>query len=176
MSYIAMTTHTLQRLFRNKMLDCADRRCMTIFAVLLGDSGIKLSNMDVFRIVVKCEGKAVVETVDAFDDPLVKIAVGSVTVIARRHRLVRRVAPPIELLAHDMAVHAGVWIIREVGEAFGVNKGEGAKPHQHAKHQRKTCHPVTAAAGRRTIVGHSEALFQVLLPAYQKPQRKNNIY
>src|SRR4051812_18078805 len=57
----------------------------------------------------------------------------SVAAIAGRHRAVRRLAPAVELFAHDVAVGAGRRIVSEVGPTLGISEGIDANPHGNAE-------------------------------------------
>ena len=157
--HIAMTTNTLQRFIRDRMLDSADSRLVTFETIFLGDLGVELTNLDMLRIRAQGEGKAVVEAVDALDDPFVGKSVRRVTVITGGDSFMGGVAPPVKLLAHNVAIQTSVGIAGKIGESFGVDKGEGAETHQYTKHQGKSRQPVTATASWRGIIGHGNVPF-----------------
>src|SRR5215813_11853975 len=70
----------------------------------------------------------------------------SVAAIAGRHRTVRRLAPAVELFAHDVAVGAGRRIVRKVGPPLGIREGIDTNPHGHADH-----HPEQDALNRAQL-------------------------
>src|SRR5215471_5971468 len=58
----------------------------------------------------------------------------SVATIAGRHRAVRRLAPAVELFAHDVAVGAGRRIVSEVRPTLGIREGIDTNPHGNTDH------------------------------------------
>src|SRR5262245_61384594 len=60
-----------------------------------------------------------------------------VTAIARRHRAVRRLAPAVELFAHDVAVGTGCRIVSKVGPTLGIRKGIDTNPDGNAENNAK---------------------------------------
>src|SRR4030095_13031673 len=70
----------------------------------------------------------------------------SVAVVAGRHRAVRRLAPAVELFAHDVAVGAGRRIVRKVGPSLGIRESIDTNPHGNADH-----HPEQDALNRARL-------------------------
>src|SRR4029453_9692161 len=70
----------------------------------------------------------------------------SVAAIAGRHRAVRRLAPAVELFAHDVAVGAGRRIVRKVGPPLGIREGIDTNPYGNTDH-----HPEQDALNRAQL-------------------------
>src|SRR5215475_5037766 len=60
-----------------------------------------------------------------------------VAVIAGCHRAMRRLAPAVELFAHNVAVGAGRRIVSEVGPTLGISEGIDANPDGNADNNTK---------------------------------------
>ena len=56
-----------------------------------------------------------------------------VTIIARRHAPVARFDPAIILFLHDVTVHTGFGIIRQVGSTLGIDERERADAERQAQ-------------------------------------------
>jgi hypothetical protein len=61
------------------------------------------------------------------------VVVRGVAVVAHRHRVVAGAGPALELLAHDVAVHARLRVVGQVRAAAGVGESEAAHADQHAE-------------------------------------------
>ena len=63
--------------------------------------------------------------------------IGNVAVVAGGVSVVGRFLPTVELIAHDVAIDASRWVVREVARALSILKRERTKaneePEQHAK-------------------------------------------
>src|SRR4029450_7055762 len=70
----------------------------------------------------------------------------SVAAIAGRHRAVRRLAPAVELFAHDVAVDAGRRVVCKVGPPLGIREGIDTNPRGNADH-----HPEQDALNRAQL-------------------------
>lgn len=127
--YISVTGRTAQGLiavdpYADHVLG---KRLMTCDAVCLGNIGIERTNTDWFMEISQRKGYAVIEPVDTFDKPLFnERCMGRVAVIAGCNPCMAGMLPGIELLAHDVAVIAGLRIIRKVRSTFGIVECEHA--------------------------------------------------
>jgi len=124
-------------------------------AVLLDDRSVEGLDLDRIGEIPEREVKRVPEAVPGLRGHLADGIVGRVAVVAGRGRVVRGAHPAVVLLAHDVAVRAGVGIVGEVGAAMGIGEGVEPRAHRHAdgeagEHGRNvTNRPRAAAAAAR---------------------------
>lgn len=57
----------------------------------------------------------------------------SMTRVTGGHMMMAGFAPAIVLIPHDMTIHAGLGVIREIGIALTIDKGERAHPHNETQ-------------------------------------------
>ena len=93
-------------------MDLADHRLVTLDAVVLSHSSIERRNSNWFGKTTQREGHAVFETIQTLHSPFGDCAVvRCMTVVAGCHRLVAGSVPIVELVSHDVAVHAGRGVV-----------------------------------------------------------------
>ena len=81
-------------------------------AVVLQHLGIGRFDADGFHEIQEGEGLRVVVAVAGLHEELVRdVVVRQMTVVASGHFVMGAMLPPVEVLAHDVAVHADRWII-----------------------------------------------------------------
>ncbi|MDK3157360.1 hypothetical protein QPK87_12345 [Kamptonema cortianum] len=114
-------------------VDLADKSLVAAHTTLLHHVRIETSDRDRLVEVPQRECNAVVKTVDTLDDPFVGKFVRRVTVVTGGHAGMAGMPPCIELIAHDVAVHARLRVIGKVGVASGVAEGEQPQPESRAK-------------------------------------------
>ncbi len=84
------------------------------------------ANPNGIRKILKREGRRVVETIQGFDGVLANNIVWQMTVVTFGHMVVSGLNPRVHILFHDVAVYAGLWIVREVGVTFCIDEGVAA--------------------------------------------------
>jgi len=108
-----------------------DQTVMAADAVVLQNRRVSFLDANRLLEVLESESLGVVVAVFGLGDPLIQTALGQVAVDTTGHRVMTRLLPGVELGLHDVAVDTGLRILAEVGQAFGVVKGEGSCPNEH---------------------------------------------
>jgi len=84
---------------------------------------VVLTNKDGIFVSVKCKFPGMAETIFCFVKIFGKETFGGMTRITSRHILVRTFEPTFILIAHNMAIHAGLRIILEISIALSIDEG-----------------------------------------------------
>jgi hypothetical protein len=84
---------------------------MTIPASLLDYLAAVLFDLNVVLVAARCEVERMPETVGSLCRVLAEKILRCVTAIAHGDCTVRRLEPTVVLLAHDVTIGAGCWII-----------------------------------------------------------------
>src|SRR4029078_1179434 len=101
------TSQTIRWLIRVLMRDLTDEFAMTGQARVLCNAAIEGGYANGFLKSAKGEGAAVIESVQGFNCILGKEGiVRRVTIVAGRHGVMRRAAPAVKFVAHDVAIRA----------------------------------------------------------------------
>ena len=100
--------------------DLAHRLLVTTDAVVLQRLRVMIANANRFVKVLEGEAFAMPDAVLRFGQILRNESVRGVAVVAGGDGMMAAMLPAIELLAHDMAIHAGVGIVAEVRKALTV--------------------------------------------------------
>src|SRR5215831_19532884 len=95
-------------------VDGVDEGSVTAEAIGLGDRPIVRSDLDRLLEVLEGEGHGVTEAVIGFGQPLGQPSRGQVTLDARGGVPVPALEPGVVLLVHDVTVHAGARVGREI--------------------------------------------------------------
>lgn len=104
-------------------VDAVDDLLMTAHTVLLKHGGIAGLHHD--RLVKILQGEALRMMVAVFrlrhvlPDEIVR----GMTIVARRYGMMRTLLPACILLTHDVAVHARLGVVGEIGEPLAVIEG-----------------------------------------------------
>src|SRR4051812_26799217 len=106
---------------------------MAAAAGSLGDGAVARSDLDRLLEAAGGEGEGVVPAVQRLGEPLPGEVVRGVAIVADRDGVVAGAGPPLELLAHDVAVHARLRVVGQIGAAARVGEGEAADADQHAE-------------------------------------------
>src|SRR5262249_7367461 len=113
------------------LVDGVDEVSVTAEAIGLSDSPIVRSDLDRLLEVLEGEGHGVTEAVIGLGEPLGQPSRGQVTLDAGGGVPVPALEPGVVLLVHDVTVHAGARVGRQIREALGVSEGEGAHAGEH---------------------------------------------
>ena len=111
----------------------ADERFVATNAVVLDDR--QAAFLDADRLVEILEGespgmaKAVLGLGEVFANKIVR----HMAVVAGGNRVMRTLAPTVELVTHDVAVHAGLGIVREVARPLGIVEREASQAQENPK-------------------------------------------
>jgi hypothetical protein len=142
---VTVTMHAVEHLavVAGMVIDAFDHLLMAADAVGLEHGGVFWPDHDGFVKVLERKTLRMPVTVFRFAEVFGDEAMRRVTVVAGGHGMMRRFEPAIVLIAHDVAVHAGLGIIREIRKTFRIMKrvrpeaGEYAdRPHeQNQKHE-----------------------------------------
>lgn len=84
---------------------------------------VVLTNKNGIFVSVKRKFPGMTETIFCFVEIFGKKTFRGVTRITSRHILVRTFEPTFILVAHNMAIHAGLWIIFEISIALPIDEG-----------------------------------------------------
>jgi len=108
----------------------------------VADQNAFIVRTDADRLVkiLKGEFLRVREPVLSLDEILHNSGMWKVAVVASCDRVVRTFQPAVIGGAHDVAIHAGSGIVREIGVASGVNKRVAADADQNAEHRDDKAH------------------------------------
>lgn len=142
------------------MRDLTDKFAVTSQTCALCHGAVELCHADRFLKAAECERAAVIKAVQCFNRILGdKGIVGSVTIVAGCHILMRRAIPAVKFLAHDVTVGARAGIVHKVRVSLGIDKSERAKRngsaeergnHERDRERRQQC-PDTLPKRRETI-------------------------
>src|SRR5262245_27017072 len=94
-------------------------------------------DVNIVLVATRGEEKRMPEAIGCLRGILADEVCRGVAAIASRHYAVRRLAPAIELFAHDVAVGAGRWIVSEVRPALGIREGIDANSNGNANNDAK---------------------------------------
>lgn len=107
---------------------------MALAASCLGHAAVALCHLDGIGKTAGGEKVGMPKAVLGFGPILRQPACGCMTVVARGHSVMAPVLPSVVLFPHDMAIHAGLRIIRQVGITPGRDEGVGAGAQRNAHH------------------------------------------
>src|SRR5262245_59414438 len=107
-------------------VDGVDEVSVAAKAIGLRDSPIGRSDLDRLLEVLEGEGHGVTEAVISLGQPFGQPSRGQVTLDAGGGVPVPALEPGVVLLVHDVTVHAGARVGRQIGEALGVSEVGGA--------------------------------------------------
>ena len=129
-----MTRNAIQRVLAAgvQRRDRTHDGLMAVQAVVQHDIAADRSHFNGFLEVHQGERSGVRIAILELGGVLAEEIVGHMATVAGRHGFVRTVRPTVILIAHDVAVHAGLGIIEEIGPALGVGKRVGPHPGQDA--------------------------------------------
>ena len=125
-------------------------RHLAVAADAIGFQHLGVAGLDAdgFIKILKREGLGMVIAIGGLHEILVRhVVVGQMAVVAGGLGVVRGVLPAVELLAHDVAVHADRRIVGHVGIALGVHEREQARTGESAQGQGGQKRHRRAAAG-----------------------------
>lgn len=126
------------RLGRAMTFDARHDVRVTFAAGVFGNPAVAFCDLDVIGIVAGGEIERMPETVLRLGRILADEIRRRMTVIACRHAAMAGIDPAIVLLLHDVAIHARLGIVREVGRALGIDESVSAhaegQAHRRAQH------------------------------------------
>ena len=122
MTDAAVTLNTINFIRTSMIGDLADELTMTAKAVLLHDHAAARLHLDWLVEVLECEIVGVPKAILGFGEVLANKIMRNMTRVAGGKRLVAGLCPAVKLLTHDVAVHAGLWIVREVRRSLRIDK------------------------------------------------------
>src|SRR5215471_5293792 len=108
---------------RVRCFNSADNFLMARPARLLSNLPAVCFDVNIVLVATRGEEKRMPESIGCLRGILADAVCRGVAAITSRHYAVRRLAPAIELFAHDVAVGAGRWIVSEVRPALGIREG-----------------------------------------------------
>jgi hypothetical protein len=91
--------------------DLADEIAMAIQAIGIQNAGAFRTNPNGLIEILECESLGMVIAVGDFYQPFPEESVRNVTVVANGKAVMAGFLPPVELFAHDVAVHAHVRVV-----------------------------------------------------------------
>lgn len=112
--------------------DAAHQIMMTVDTVVLQNRGVARSDSNWLVKVLKGETLGMPEAVLRLGEVLAHQVVGRVAIVARRHRVMAGVLPAGIVVAHDVAVHAGLRIVAEIGPSLREGEGVTTRANQDA--------------------------------------------
>lgn len=114
MSDLAVAVHTIEHLLRiaGMRIDAGHDLLMAADTVFLERGGIERLDHDRLVKILEREAFRMVVAVDRFARVFPDQVVRRMAIVAGRNRMVRRLQPAVVLLAHDVAVHTSLWIVR----------------------------------------------------------------
>jgi hypothetical protein len=110
----------------------------TVAANAIGfeDLGVARLDADGFLEILEGEGLGMVVAIAGLHEELVdEVVVGQVAVVAHGVGMVRSMPPVVVLLPHDMAVHAYLRIVGQVGKPVGSDKGVSTRAKESANEE-----------------------------------------
>ena len=93
----------------------------------LRDSFVAGLYLDRILEIAQCECQRVKKSVVRFGDPFSDCVVRQVAIVANRNVVVAGMLPRVEMLLHNMAIHARLRIVTQVTGALAVTKCERAQ-------------------------------------------------
>jgi len=99
--------------------------------------------------ILKSEGYGVVESVFCLREPLGDGPVRNMAVIAGSHCMMRGLFPPVELLAHYVAVDAHLRVVEEVRRTSGIYQSVRPRPDTYS--EQHDCKDGQPASGARVV-------------------------
>lgn len=111
---------------------------MAVNTVVLRHRGIERFDLDRVGEVPGRKSPTVIPAIDAFHNPLLRERMGRMAIITSGYGLVAAAIPPIKLFTHDMAVHTGIGVVRQVRSALSIAEGKQAQTGQDTQHSRNT--------------------------------------
>lgn len=85
-----------------------------------------LADPNGIRKVLKGKCGRVIESIQGFDGVFANNVVWQMAVVTFCHVVMGGLYPRVHILFHDVAVYAGLWIVREVGVTFCIDEGIAA--------------------------------------------------
>lgn len=128
MAHVAVTSQAGQLGTRARMsVYCLNYIRVAMAARVFGDCPVSRGHLDGFMKPAGGKGQRMIESIDGLGCIFAYKIVGSVTIVAHRHGMMRRLGPPIELRVHNVTVGTRLGIVRQIGCALSKNESESAQ-------------------------------------------------
>ena len=124
MADVVMAGQAVSLLALGIVKHAAGHSLMAVNAVVDGDLAIKRSYAQWIGELAGSKRETVIPAVNSFYKIFAEQAFGSVAAVEVGDLFMGRVVPCIELIAHNVAIEAGLGIIKKVRATSSIDKGE----------------------------------------------------
>jgi hypothetical protein len=133
MTHLTVTTGAIKLLcsIRDTGQHLINERGVAPNAIGLHDTSTHGPSHNWLMEVLKREGLGVAEPVFTFDQILADWMVREVTVVTGGMGMMAGLLPSIVVIAHNMAIHASLRVITQIGEPLPFVKGKGPCPEKY---------------------------------------------
>jgi hypothetical protein len=128
-----MTADTIERVLSIHAMggDFADIILVTINAIVVQHLGTGGLDLDWFVEILERKPFRMVVSIAGLGQPFPHEFVRDVAIVAGGLTMVTGLLPAIVLIPHDVAIHAGTWIIGEIGKPLGIKECVTRQPSEY---------------------------------------------